>query len=210
MIYANILGGGNEIIINSDKPIQFFELNGKPVIIYSVEQFLLNDKIDKIIITCEPNYIDELKNILKKYIKDISKIEVIEGGNTRNESIMNGCNHISTKYGINDNDIIIVHDAERPFINQKIINDNIDNVLDHGTVCTAIPATDTVFELKNNDKVLNIHNQKGMFYAQSPQSFNIKKLMEFYYKLNDNQKDKLTDFCKIFTLNKEKVKIVER
>lgn len=165
MIYANILGGGNEIIINSDKPIQFFELNGKPVIIYSVEQFLLNDKIDKIIITCEQNYIDELKKILKKYIKDISKIEVIEGGNTRNESIMNGCNHISTKYGINDNDIIIVHDAERPFINQKIINDNIDNVLDHGTVCTAIPATDTVFELKNNDKVLNIHNQKGMFYA---------------------------------------------
>ncbi len=52
--------------------------------------------------------------------------------------------------------------------------------MDHGTVCTAIPATDTVFELKNNDKVLNIHNQK----------------------------DKLTDFCKIYTLNKEKVKIV--
>ena len=81
-------------------------------------------------------------------------------------------------------------------------------VLKHGAVGTAIPATDTVF-ITDNDNIKEIPLRDNMFLAQSPQSFNIKKLMEFYYKLNDYQKDKLTDFCKIFTLNKEKVKIVE-
>ena len=210
MIYAEILAGGNGSRMNNTKlPKQFLMLNGKPIIIYSLEQFLKNNKIDKIIIVCIANHTEHLKEIINKYIKDSSKIDIVEGGSTRNESVMNGCNYILDKYGLNDDDVIMIHDSVRPFITQKIINDNIDNVLKYGAVGTAIPVTDTIFESIDNKKVSNIPNRNKMFQAQSPQSFNIKKLMKLYNETSDKEKQEKTDSCKIFTLHNEMVKLVE-
>ena len=80
-------------------------------------------------------------------------------------------------------------------------------VLKHGAVGTAIPATDTVF-ITDNDNIKEIPLRDNMFLAQSPQSFNIKKLMTLYNKLSSEEKGIMTDSCKIFTLNKEYVKLV--
>lgn len=208
MIYAEILAGGNGTRMgNTELPKQFLMLGNKPIIIYSIEQFLKNERVDKIIITCIPTHIDYLKELLDKYITNQSIIEIVKGGKTRNESVLNGCNYISDKYGVNDDDVIIVHDSVRPFIDQRIINDNIDMVLNHGAVGTAIPATDTVF-ITDNDNIKEIPLRDNMFSAQSPQSFNIKKLMTLYNKLSSEEKGIMTDSCKIFTLNKENVKLV--
>ena len=203
MIYAEILAGGNGTRMGHALPKQFLMLNNKPIIVYSINQFLTNERIDKIIIVCVPNYIDHLKQIINKYIKDSSKIEIVEGGTTRNESVMNGCNYILGKYGLNDDDVIMIHDSVRPFITQKIINDNIDNVLKYGAVGTVIPATDTIFESIENEEVSNIPNRNNMFQAQSPQSFNIRKLIKLYSQISDKEKQEMTDSCKIFTLNNE-------
>ncbi len=209
MIYAEILAGGSGTRIGNELPKQFLMLNGKPIIIYSINQFLKNERIDKIIIVCIPSYIEHLKKIIKKYVKDSSKIDIVEGGKTRDESVINGCNYILEKYGLNDNDVIIIHDSVRPFVNQKIINDNIDAVLKYGAVGTAIPATDTIIESNDNKKIVNIPDRTKMFCAQSPQSFNIKKLMRLYSQLNEEEKEKMTDSCKIFTINNEEVKLIE-
>lgn len=209
IVYAEILAGGKGTRMGkTEKPKQFLMLGNKPMIVYSIEQFLLNQRIDKIIITCVPVYIEHLKSIIKEYIKQPSNIEIVEGGTTRNESVINGCNYILNKYGINEEDVIIIHDSVRPFINQRIINDNIDTVLKCGAVGTVISATDTVFESIDNMYVNNIPNRNHMYSAQSPQSFNIKKLMIFYNNLSDKEKEQLTDSCKIFILNKENVKLV--
>lgn len=209
MIYAEILAGGKGTRMQSDLPKQFLLLNGKPIIIYSVEQFLKNERIDKIIIVCISDYIEYLQNLLKRYLRDTRKIDIVEGGTTRSNSVIIGCNYIIDKYGLNDNDVVIIHDSVRPFITQKIINDNIDSVLKYGAVGTAIPVTDTIFESFDNRKIINIPIRKNLYQAQSPQSFNLKKLVKLFEKLSEQEKHELTDSCKIFTLNREEVKIVD-
>lgn len=207
MIYVEILAGGNGSRMNTNIPKQFIKLNNKPIIIYSIEEFLKNKIIDKIIICCLPNYIDYLKMIIKKHLKTNKKIEIISGGNTRFISMINGCNYIVDKYGLNNNDIILIHDAARPFINQKIINNNIDGAIKYGAVGTAIPVTDTIFEL-NYEIITKVPLRKNLFQAQSPQSFNLKKLLELANKLSKKEIKNLTDTCAIFTLNNKIVNLV--
>ena len=124
MIYASILAGGKGTRMgNTDMPKQFLNIGKKPIIIHTLEKFLLNNRIDKIIITTPKQWIEHTTDILKKYIPQsmIKKIYVCEGGKDRNESIMNSIKYIQSKFGNNIDDIIITHDAVRPFITHRII-----------------------------------------------------------------------------------------
>lgn len=210
MIYAEILAGGSGSRMGKTTlPKQFLMLDNKPIIMYSIEQFLINKRINKIIIVCISKYIQYLQQLINQYITDSSKIFIVEGGISRNDSVINGCNYILNNFGLNDDDVIIIHDSVRPFVNQKIINDNIDMVLKYGAVGTAIPSHDTVFETIDNNFISNIPNRNNMFLAQSPQSFNIKKLLNLYNQISYEEKIKMTDSCRIFTFMNEKVKLVD-
>lgn len=93
MVYAEILAGGQGTRMgHTDMPKQFLMLGNKPILIHTVEQFMLVNEIEKIIICCPREWILHTKDIIKKHITNYSKIDVIEGGSTRNESIINGVN----------------------------------------------------------------------------------------------------------------------
>ena len=133
MIYAEILAGGTgKRFGNNDLPKQYNMLGSKPIIIHTIEQFVLNPKIDKIVVCTPKEWITYTEDLINKYIKGNNSIEVTEGGSTRNETIINGCKYIEKKYGLTDKDVIITHDAVRPFISQRIIEDNIKAVYDAG------------------------------------------------------------------------------
>ena len=218
MIYAEILAGGVGSRFGSkDLPKQYHMLGSKPILVHTIEQFVLNPKIEKIIVCTRKDWINYTEDLINKYIPNESRIEITPGGATRNETIMSGIKYIEKKYGLNDKDIIITHDAVRPFISQRIIEDNIKAVSKYDAVDTAIPATDTIIDSgsdkvgdsdKNNYMIESIPNRSSLWYGQTPQSFNIKKLMEMYEKLTEEEKDILTDACKIFVLKGEGVKIV--
>ena len=208
MIYAQILAGGKGTRMgNTDMPKQFLMLGTKPIIIHTIEQFLINSKFSKILVACPKDWVSYMNDLLDKYLPN-SKVIVIEGGTTRNETIMNGCKYIEDKYGLNDDDIIVTHDAVRPFITPRIIDDNIDGMNDYDAVDTVIPATDTIVESKNGDVISDIPNRAYLYQGQTPQSFNIKKLINIYKSLTEDEKSILTDACKIFSIKKKKVKIV--
>ncbi|MDD6878698.1 MAG: 2-C-methyl-D-erythritol 4-phosphate cytidylyltransferase [bacterium] len=208
MIYVEILAGGKGTRMgNTDMPKQFLMLGTKPIIIHTVEQFLINNKISKIIVCCPKDWISHMNDLIKKYIPN-SDIDIVCGGSSRNETIINGCKHIKEKYGINDDDVIVTHDAVRPFITQRIIDENIEALSECDAVDTVIPATDTIVESRDSGYVSNIPNRSYFMQGQTPQSFNIKKLIKYYMNLTEEQKNILTDACKIFILNGDKVKII--
>ena len=219
MIYAEILAGGiGKRFGNNDLPKQYNMLGSKPIIIHTIEQFVLNPKIEKIIVCTPKDWINYTEDLINKYIPNESRIEVVQGGPTRNETIINGAKYIEKEYGLTDKDVIITHDAVRPFISQRIIEDNIKAVSKCDAVDTAIPATDTIIDSgadkvvdpnKNDYMIESIPNRSSLWYGQTPQSFNIKRLMEMYEKLTEEEKDILTDACKIFVLKGESVKIVK-
>jgi len=209
MIYAEILAGGSgNRMGNTDLPKQFMVLGTKPIIIHTIEQFLLEQRITKIVVCCPKNWITYMQDLLKKFIPEENNVVVVEGGSTRNESIINGCRYIEENYGLNKDDIIITHDSVRPFVTKRIIDDNIRIGLTCDAVDTVIPATDTIVESKNGEIISSIPDRRLMYQGQTPQTFNIKKLLKIYESLTAEEKDILTDACKMFVLKKGKVKIV--
>lgn len=209
MIYAEILAGGSgKRFGNKELPKQYMMLGTKPIIVHTIEQFILNPRINKIVVCTPKDWIGYTEDLINKYLPNNDMVEITAGGSTRNESIMNGCKYIEEKYGLNDDDVVITHDAVRPFINQRIIEDNIKAVKKFDAVDTVIPATDTIIESEKEGLISSIPNRENLYYGQTPQSFNIKKLMHLYESLTKEEKDILTDACKIFVLKKEKVKVV--
>lgn len=209
MIYAGILAGGlGTRMGNVPMPKQFLLLNEKPILIHTVEKFILNPRFDKIIIASPKEWLNYTQDILKKFKIDLSHVVVVEGGSERNDTIMNIIKHIENENGLNDDDIIVTHDAVRPFLTHRIIEENIEMGIKYGAVDTVIGAIDTIVESEDHQFISDIPRRDMMYQGQTPQTFNIKALKNLYYKLSEEQKEILTDACKIFTINGEKVKLV--
>ena len=133
MIFAAILAGGiGSRMGGTDTPKQFLDLGGKPVIIHTIEKFAINSKIDKIIVLTPQSFINHTNHLINEYIGDNEDIIVIEGGQTRNDTLINSVNYIDENFGIDDDSIIVTHDSVRPFVTHRIIEDNIEAAKRYG------------------------------------------------------------------------------
>ena len=209
MIFAAILAGGiGSRMGGTDTSKQFLTLGNKPVIIHTIEKFLINESIDKTIVLIPKNFINHTNNLINEYIGENENIIVIEGGETRNDTIMNSIRYIEDNYGIDEESIILTHDSVRPFVTHRIIEDNIDAARKYGACDTVIPATDTIVESVNGETIESIPVRDYYYQGQTPQSFNIKKLFNLINSLTEAETNILTDACKIFTLKDEDVHLV--
>lgn len=209
MIYAEILAGGKGTRMgNTELPKQFLMLGNKPVFIHTIEQFILNKRIEKVIICCPKQWMAHTKDTIKKYIADASKVIVVQGGATRNDTILNGIKYIEENYEINDDDVILTHDAVRPFLTQRIIDDNIDGAIKYGAVDTVVEAFDTIVHSVDGKIITDIPIRSEMFQGQTPQSFNIKLLTSFFESLTEDEKNILTDACKALVIKGTDVHLV--
>ena len=209
MIYAGILAGGiGSRMGNVPLPKQFLDLDGKPILIHTVEKFLLTNEFDKIFIATPQKWISHTKDTLKKHNINDYRIKVVQGGTDRNETIMNIISSAEEENNITDEDVIVTHDAVRPFLTHRIIKENIECVVKHGAVDTVISATDTIITSKNGDSIQSIPVRKEMYQGQTPQSFNINLLRDSYNKLSNNDKKIMTDACKVLIVANKTVKLV--
>lgn len=210
MIYGEILAGGSGTRMgNTEMPKQFLMLGDRPIIIHTIEQFLINQSFSKIIVCCPKEWVSYTEDLLEKYNIDTNRVDIAVGGSTRNETIMNGCKLIEEKYGLTDKDIIVTHDAVRPFVNQRILDDNIKLAKKYAAIDTVVSATDTIVYSKDGKIISDIPNRKECFQGQTPQTFNIKKLIALFNSLTIKEKEILTDGCKIFSLKGESVGLVD-
>ena len=209
MNYAGILAGGKGTRMGKmDLPKQFLMLGTKPVIVHTIEQFLMCEEIDHVILAVPEAWLSYTEDIVEKYLSKVENLHITAGGADRNGSIMNICKYIDEHYGTNEDDILVTHDAVRPFVTDRIIRDNVNAAKVHDAVDTVIPATDTIVESKNGETISDIPNRKYLYQGQTPQSFKIPKLVNLYNSLTAEEKDILTDACKIFTIKGFDVAIV--
>ena len=211
MNYAVILAGGSGSRMKSiDIPKQYHEINGVPVIIYTLKTFIELKIFDYVYIAINPNFTDFMNSILKKYFssEEISNITLINGGKERIDSIHNVIKSIE-KNDINDDDIIVIHDAVRPFVTKKIILDNIEGAKKYGATVTSVPVNDTILLSTDGDYVDRIPIRKTLYNGQSPDSFNLKTFIELENKLTDEQKTIITGTSQICTLNDYPIKMIE-
>ena len=202
MVYAGILAGGVGSRMESEIPKQFLLISGKPIIIYTIEKFLNVEKIDQIIVAVVKDYVDYTKELIQTYL-DTDKIVVIEGGKNRSESLLNVCNFI----GFSSN-ILISHDACRPFVSKRIIEDNIRLLSEYDAVGTFVPLVDTL-AVFNDGLLKDVPIRTNMYNVQTPQTFRVCDYVNYYNRLSYMDKEGLTDASKVFLLNGKRVGMVK-
>lgn len=210
MIFGAILAGGVGSRMNiADRPKQFLQLGDKPIIVHTLEKFLLCTRLDRVYVGVHPNWLLHMQDLLDKYVPDQKDmVTLVPGGGDRNDTIMNIASQIEKDFGESDDHIIVTHDSVRPFVTMRIIEENIDAALQYGAVDTVIEATDTIVVSEDAKIITEIPNRKKMFQGQTPQSFNLKLLKELYNDLTDEEKGILTDACKICVVRNKPVHLV--
>lgn len=210
VIYGMILAGGiGARMGNMEKPKQFLELGKKPIIVHTIEKFAVHPGLDEILVLSPKAWVSYTKDIIQKYIPNMKKITVLTGGETRNETIMNGIRYIEENGKLDEDTIIVTHDSVRPFVTHRILSENIECAQKYGACDTVIPATDTIVESRGSVRITDIPDRRFMYQGQTPQSFHAKRLKEQYEALSDQEKEVLTDACKIMVLKGEHVHLVQ-
>ena len=166
-------------------------------------------KIDVIYIGVNPAWLGYMSDLLEKYDLDIDdKIILVQGGKNRNDTIFNIINDIEKNFGEDEDNIIVTHDAVRPFVTLRILNENIENAITYGACDTVIPAVDTIVMSKDAEQIDNIPDRAMMYQGQTPQTFKIGLLKSLYKQLKPSEKNILTDACKICVMKGAPVKLV--
>ena len=173
MNIAVILISGKGTRMGSDVPKQFLTVNNKLLFLYTVNAFYHHEKIDKILLVTNEEYVNDVRKYLVNYKK--KPIEVIAGGKERYLSVKNAINALSD-YQIDDK--ILIHDGVRPNVSKRIIDDNIRGLNIEPCALTAIKAPDDYNPTERVDTIHLLHNQK--YRAQTPQSFRLGILRDIY------------------------------
>lgn len=210
MVFGAILAGGiGSRMGNVDKPKQFLHIGKKPIIVHTVEKFIINDKFDKVLVLCPKQWMNYTKEIFSKHLPENDKVVIIQGGETRNETILNSVLYIEENYGLDDETVVVTHDAVRPFVTHRILEDNIA-FASAGLACdTIIPAADTIVESQDGEYLSQIPDRSKYYQGQTPQSFRAKRFKDLYLSMTEEEKAILTDACKVFIVKGEKVAIVK-
>lgn len=210
MIYGVVLAGGvGSRMGNVGKPKQYLLIGDKPILIHTLEKFYMQSEFEKVLVLCPQEWMSHTKNLIKKYIRDTERVVVLQGGDTRNETIMNAISYIESQGNLNEDTIIVTHDSVRPFVTQRILEENIQYAKEYGACDTAVAATDTIVCSDDNVVISDIPERRKMYQGQTPQTFKALKLKNLYQALSEEEKNLLTDAAKIFVMKGEKVHIVE-
>lgn len=210
MVIAGIVAGGTGSRMgNSAVPKQFLEIGGKPIIIHTVEKFLVSPEIDYVVVGVHADWQDYMEDLVKKYIRDQSRITVTAGDTNRNGTIEKIIGKAKELWEVDDETIFVTHDAVRPFVSLKIIEDNVEAAQKYGVCDTVIVATDTIVQSLDHKAITEIPVRNEMYQGQTPQSFKYGIFKEVYESMTPEELDIVTDACKMFFLRNHEVHLVE-
>lgn len=210
MIFGAILAGGIGSRMGEDMPKQFLPLDGKPVIYYCLCKFLQCSRIDRVFIGVHGDWMEHTQQIVNTYFpEDAHRVHILQGGSGRNETLQNIIAAIDEYRQDSDEDIIITHDAARPFVTMRMITENMEAVEKYGAVNTVCPAIDTIVISEDGNFISDIPNKATMYYGHTPQTFKINLLKRLYSTLTEEEKAILTDACKICALRGQPVALVQ-
>ncbi|MGD8305767.1 MAG: 2-C-methyl-D-erythritol 4-phosphate cytidylyltransferase [Ignavibacteria bacterium] len=163
--YAIIPAGGKGIRSGKDTPKQYLKFKGKELIVYTLEVFQESKLINAIVISAESKYFDLLQNLKERY--KLTKItSIVEGGDSRQDSVFNGIKSIN---GVSKDDLIVVHDAARPLLPQSVLANAIEEAKSKGNALVCVKAKDTL--IKGDTYVENYVDRNEIYYVQTPQIF---------------------------------------
>lgn len=171
---AIIFAGGSGVRMGAGKPKQFLEVDGRPIIIHTLDIFEDHPAIDEIYIACKEDYIDKLQKLVQRY--GITKVKsIVPGGTTALGSAYNALTE--AKKNNEDDAIVLVHDGVRPCITADLINTVIEKTIEVGAVATCTPLFETPVISEGGELVEESPKRSYCYTAQAPQSFRLGDIL---------------------------------
>ena len=205
---AIIFAGGSGARMGSGLPKQFIEVNGKPIIIHTLDVFEEHPEIDEIYVACKAEYIRKLEKLVKKHM--ISKVvKIVEGGTTGQGSIYNAL--MAAKEHNDENAIVLIHDGVRPCITKELIDENLLCVKEHGSAITCTAMYETPIVSFDGKTVAEVPARTLYYTAQAPQCFLLDDvIMAHNTIIKDNPNyEGIVDTCTLMRSVGKEVKIVD-
>ena len=211
MIFAAILAGGiGKRMEKAAIPKQFLMLDGKPVIIRTLEQFLPNSRFEAIYTAVHSDWLTYMDELCRAYFseEERERIRLVPGGKERLDSFTNIMDSVIADYGLREDDILICHDSVRPFVRAQMIDDCIDATLEHGLALTVIPTADTIHVAHEAQYIDGTLDRNGLYNGQTPSGFRIQLLREALDRFSEEEKAKVTGTTQLMLKLGHTIKIV--
>ncbi len=204
-----LAGGIGSRMKSPELPKQYLKIDNEPIIIKTVKNFEDFGSFRAGVICCPVDWVEYTKSLLFEYGISSDSVFVIPGGKNRNNSVKNGCRFFTENFNFTDSDVILTHDAVRPFINKKIIKDNIFAVDEFGAANTVMPVYDSIIRSSTGDFFTEHLKRAELFRVQTPQSFRLSELSSLMNSLTEEELENYTDVASIFADRGYRVKLVE-
>lgn len=182
-------GGVGSRMHSKEKPKQFLNMHGKPIIIHTLEQFEEHEEIDAIVVACIAEWITYLEELVKKY--NLTKVySIVPGGKSGQQSIFEGlC--AAEKIAAGERSVVLIHDGVRPLIDRKVISSAIESVHLHGSAIASVKVKETVLLTDENEEIIQIPDRSRSRLARAPQCFWLEDIIGAHRKALE---EGLTDF----------------
>ena len=165
-------GTGSRMNMGINK--QFIKLEGKEVIVYTIEKFYNNHNIDDIVVVVKESEAEFFKKeIIEKY--NFENIKIAYGGKERQDSVYNGLKLLDEKC-----DVVLIHDGARPFVSNKTVDTCIEEAKEHKAIVVGVPVKDTIKVIDNNNNIVDTPNRSVLWAVQTPQTFDYNILLNAY------------------------------
>lgn len=159
--------GGNKLL---------FKLMGKSVLSRTIDCFVNCKAINEIIVVVSPDARDEYIHLLSRE-GVLEKVKITSGGRTRMESVRFGLLEVDE-----GTDIVLIHDAARPLVSEKLVEDCIEAAVEYGAACAAVPLTDTLKQGDRKGFVKKTIPRENIYRIQTPQAFIYRDILKLHKK----------------------------
>lgn len=179
MITALIIAGGVGKRMGQDIPKQFITVNGKPIIIYTLESFERHPLVDRVLVVCKAGWEETLWGYIHEY--GLKKVQwIIQGGSIGQESINNGVQFL--KQYSDPDDTIVIHDGIRPLVDELVLSDVIVKGKEYGNAVTSLPYNEQIFLKDTEETTKKYIDRNTIRRVSTPQAYQFKKLAWAYDK----------------------------
>lgn len=187
---AAILAGGSGKRVGNTRPKQFLEIAGRTVVERSVDAFEANPHVDEVVVVMHPDHIDEMRRIAdRNHWKKLTRI--VAGGKERHLSSVAA---LACCDDCDDDDRLIIHDAARPLVSQRVIDAVAEALDSHPAVGVGVPATDTIWAATDG-RIASVPDRSTLWCAQTPQAFRLGVARKAYSAALNDPDLRPTDDC---------------
>ena len=201
MVFAAILAGGAGARAKTDIPKQFLVLGEKPILIQTIDVFLRSECVDFFYISVNEMWRQYTKELLEQYydVETRKNMKIILGGKERMMTFLNVIYDIRDNFGVRMEDIVLSHDAVRPFVTVEIIKDCLEKTMESGVAMATVRSADTVYSSQQPGYLTKTYNRKDIYTGQTPQGCKMSLMYDVISSYSEEELMSMTGTSQLFT-----------